>query len=52
MKKFFLKSMGCKSNQFEGAIIEERLVNSGFEKVSDIKNADIYILNSCYLFLI
>jgi len=47
MKKFFLKSMGCKSNQFEGALIEERLVNSGFEKVSDIKNADLYILNSC-----
>lgn len=47
MKKFLLKSMGCKSNQFEGAIIEENLINAGFEKVSDIQNADIFILNSC-----
>lgn len=47
MKTFLLKSMGCKSNQFEGAIIEENLINAGFEKVSKIKDADLYILNSC-----
>ena len=39
--------MGCKSNQFESSIIEENLKNHGLEKVNDIKNADIYILNSC-----
>lgn len=47
MKTFLLKSMGCKSNQFEGAIIEENLINAGFENVSEIKDADLYILNSC-----
>ncbi len=47
MKTFLLKSMGCKSNQFEGAIIEENLINAGLEKVSEIKDADLYILNSC-----
>lgn len=47
MKTFLLKSMGCKSNQFEGAIIEENLIDAGFEKVSEIKDADLYILNSC-----
>ena len=47
MKTFLLKSMGCKSNQFEGTIIEENLINAGFEKVSEIKDADLYILNSC-----
>lgn len=47
MKTFLLKSMGCKSNQFEGAIIVENLINAGFEKVSEIKDADLYILNSC-----
>lgn len=47
MKTFLLKSMGCKSNQFEGAIIEENLINTGFKKVSDIKDADLFILNSC-----
>ena len=45
--KFFLKSMGCKSNQFEGQIVAEKLVNAGFEQVQNEKEADIYILNSC-----
>lgn len=47
MKTFLLKSMGCKSNQFEGAIIEENLINAGFDKVNEIKDADLFILNSC-----
>lgn len=47
MKKFNIHTMGCKSNQFESSIIEENLKNHGLEKVNDIKNADIYILNSC-----
>lgn len=47
MVSFLLKSMGCKSNQFEGQIIEEKLINKGFNKVTDIKKADYYILNSC-----
>ena len=47
MSNFFLKSMGCKANQFEGAVIEEQLVKAGYNAVSDIENADIYILNSC-----
>ena len=47
MSKFFLKSMGCKSNQYEGSIIEESLINSGFEKVNNIIEADYFILNSC-----
>lgn len=47
MKTFFLKSMGCKSNQFEGAIIQEKLTNAGYELVEKIEDADFYILNSC-----
>lgn len=47
MAKFYLKSMGCKSNQFEGQIITEKLLEKGFEKVKDFKDADFYILNSC-----
>lgn len=39
--------MGCKSNQFEGAVIEEKLTNAGFKKTENIENADIFILNSC-----
>lgn len=47
MVKFFLKSMGCKSNQFESNILEEKLIEEGFEKTTNIKEADYYILNSC-----
>jgi len=39
--------MGCKANQFESSIIEENLISNGMIKVQDIKDADIYILNSC-----
>lgn len=47
MKKFYLKSMGCKSNQFEGQIVAQKLVEAGFKEVKNEKEADIYILNSC-----
>ena len=39
--------MGCKSNQFETAIIKENLIKNGFIEVEDLKNADYFILNSC-----
>lgn len=39
--------MGCKSNQFESAIIEENLIEHGYKKVQNIEDANIYILNSC-----
>lgn len=45
--KFYLKSMGCKSNQFEGQIVAEKLVEAGFIQVFKESEAEIYILNSC-----
>lgn len=45
--KFYLKSMGCKSNQFEGQIVAEKLVEAGYEQVFRENEAEIYILNSC-----
>ena len=47
MNKFYLKSMGCKSNQFEGQIVAEKLVSFGYSQVSKLEDADFYILNSC-----
>ena len=47
MKKFYLKSMGCKSNQFEGQIIAQKLVEAGYEQVKKLEDAQFYILNSC-----
>ena len=39
--------MGCKSNQFEGQIVSEKLVENGFVQVQKQEEADYYILNSC-----
>lgn len=47
MKKFYIHSMGCKSNQFEGSVIKENLIKNGMQEVKSIEDTDIYILNSC-----
>ena len=47
MKKFYLKSMGCKSNQFEGQIVAQKLTETGYQEVKRLEDADFYILNSC-----
>ncbi len=47
MEKFYLKSMGCKSNQFEGQIVAQNLVKDGYKQVFKEADADFYILNSC-----
>ena len=47
MKSFYIHSMGCKSNQFEGSIIIQNLENNSFEQVKKPEDADIFILNSC-----
>ena len=47
MKKYYIHSMGCKSNQFEGSIIKENLNKNNYLEVKNIEDADIFILNSC-----
>ena len=47
MKKFVIKTHGCKTNQLESAIIQEKLIEAGYVEVKKIQDADIYILNSC-----
>ncbi len=47
MKKFYLKSMGCKSNQFEGQIVTQSLCEAGYQEVKQLQDAEIFILNSC-----
>ena len=39
--------MGCKSNQFEGQIVVQNLVEAGYQEVKKQEDADDYILNSC-----
>ena len=49
MKKFYLKSMGCKSNQFEGQIVAQKLLEAGYIQVKKPEDSEIYILNSCFV---
>lgn len=46
-KNFVIKTLGCKTNQIESAIIEEKLTLAGFNCVSKIEDAQYFILNSC-----
>ena len=39
--------MGCKSNQFEGQIVAQNLVQAGYTQVKKQEDSDYYILNSC-----
>lgn len=45
MKKFFIKTFGCKTNQIESSIIEAKLLRLGYELSNE--NYDILIVNSC-----
>ena len=47
MKKFYIHTMGCKSNQFESSIIKENLIKNGYLEIKQLEDADIFILNSC-----
>ena len=47
MKKFYIHTMGCKSNQFESSIIAENLEKNGIAQTKKVEDADYYILNSC-----
>lgn len=47
MKKFIIKTLGCKTNQVESALIAEILTKNNFQETNDITQADYYILNSC-----
>ena len=47
MQKFYIHTMGCKSNQFESSIIIENLEKNNIQQVKKIEDADFYILNSC-----
>lgn len=47
MKKFFIKTLGCKTNQIESAQMAEILTCNGYEETQNIQEANFYILNTC-----
>ena len=47
MKNFYIKTLGCKTNQLENEIIRNSLIKAGYSEAQEIELADFYILNSC-----
>ena len=47
MATFLIKTFGCKTNQTESAVMEEKLLNCGFSQAENIEKCDYYIFNSC-----
>jgi threonylcarbamoyladenosine tRNA methylthiotransferase MtaB len=40
-------TLGCKTNQFESSVMEERLLSSGYEIVPFESGADLVVVNTC-----
>ncbi len=47
MATFLIKTFGCKTNQTESAVMEEKLLSAGFSPALNVENCDYYIFNSC-----
>jgi len=47
MQNLYIKTFGCKVNQYNSELLSEQLVNLGDYQLSQIDQADIVILNSC-----
>ncbi len=47
MYNFYLKTFGCKLNQYESQLIRENLVFNGWFEVESIEQADYVLINSC-----
>ncbi len=46
-KRFYIKTLGCKVNQYESQVMREILTREGFKECLAEDIADIYIINTC-----
>lgn len=47
MATFLIKTFGCKTNQTESAVMEEKLLAAGFLTAESVETCDYYVFNSC-----
>ncbi len=45
--RFAIATLGCKTNQFESAAMEETLTAAGYRPVPFVEGADLVIINTC-----
>ena len=46
-QKFYIKTLGCKVNQYESQLIREALIRGGYIESPDAEQADTYVVNTC-----
>jgi len=47
MGRFYLKSFGCKVNQYDGQSLREHLIRTGYEEIPEPEGADLLAVNFC-----
>lgn len=47
MTSFYIKTLGCKVNQYEAQLIRENFLRQGYVEAEDLDNADICVVNTC-----
>lgn len=47
MATFLIKTFGCKTNQTESAVMEEKLLAAGFLAAENVETCNYYVFNSC-----
>ena len=48
-KKVFIKTYGCQMNVYDSERMSESFGNKGYEETTEIKNADLILLNTCHI---
>ena len=46
--KYYIETYGCQMNVYDSELIASQLINTGYKETSDIENADIILLNTCF----
>ncbi len=47
MKRFIIKTLGCKANQYDSQVLKEKLLRRGLKEISDGEKADLCVVNTC-----
>ena len=45
--KFYIYTLGCKVNTYESNVMSDLLKDKGYKEVSNLEDADVYIINTC-----
>ena len=46
-KKFYIKTLGCKVNQYESQMIRENFLKAGYTEAGNNDEADVCVVNTC-----